>query len=182
LERAVNHLLLHEGKYDGKPVLLEQQGSIQVGNTGFTLIGTPDRIDLLPDGRLHLVDYKTGTPPSKAQQEAYEKQLLLAAAMAEAGGFAKLGPVEVARITYFGLGSGEKAVETEIDPELLGEQWARFTQLIRAYARPETGYVARRAVFETRFPGDYDHLSRFGEWQMSDRAQPVDVGGDADAA
>ena len=181
LERAVNHLLRHDAKYDGRPVLLEQRGSIAVGKTGFTLIGTPDRIDLLPDGRLHLVDYKTGTPPSKAQQEAFEKQLLLAAAMAEGGGFAKLGPMEVARITYFGIGSGEKAIETDLDPDMLAEQWARFTALIQAYAKPETGYVARRAVFETRFQLDYDHLSRFGEWQMSDRAQPVDIG-DADDA
>lgn len=182
LERAVSHLLRHDGKYDGKPVLLEQRGAVAVGNTGFTLMGTPDRIDLLPDGRLHLVDYKTGTPPTKAQQEVFDKQLLLAAAMAEAGGFAKLGPVDVARITYIGLGSGEKAVETELDADMIGEEWARFAQLIRAYAGPETGYVARRAVFETRFRLDYDHLSRFGEWQMSDRAQPVDLQGGDDAA
>jgi RecB family exonuclease len=174
--------LRHDGKYDGKPVLLEQRGAVAVGNTGFTLMGTPDRIDLLPDGRLHLVDYKTGTPPTKAQQEVFDKQLLLAAAMAEAGGFAKLGPVDVARITYIGLGSGEKAVETELDADMIGEEWARFAQLIRAYAGPETGYVARRAVFETRFRLDYDHLSRFGEWQMSDRAQPVDLQGGDDAA
>ena len=177
LERAVGHLLRHDAKFDGKPVLLEQRGAIKVGKTGFMLFGTPDRIDMLPDGKLHLVDYKTGTPPTKAQQEAFEKQLLLAAAMAERGGFADLGPVEVARITYVGLGSGEKAVETEIDQALLAEQWARFTQLIQAYAKVETGYVARRAVFETRFKLDYDHLARFGEWQMSDRAEAIAVGG-----
>ena len=180
LERAVNHLLRQDSKYDGRPVLVEQRGSITVGSTGFTLFGTPDRIDMLPNGRLHLIDYKTGTPPTKAQQEAFEKQLLLAAAMAERGGFPDLGPVEVARISYIGLGSGDKAVETEIDADLLAEQWVRFTQLVAAYAKPSTGYAARRAVFETRFQLDYDHLSRFGEWQMSDRAEPVTVGGGDD--
>ena len=178
LERAANHLLRNDAKYDGTSILVEQRGSALVGETGFTLFGTPDRIDLLPDGRLHLVDYKTGTPPTKAQQEAFDKQLLLAAAMAERGGFANLGRVEVARISYLGLGSGDKAVETEIDDQLLVEQWARFTLLIQAYADPATGYVARRAVFETRFPLTYDHLSRFGEWQMSDRAVAEKVGGD----
>ncbi|MBC7737107.1 MAG: double-strand break repair protein AddB [Candidatus Saccharibacteria bacterium] len=178
LDRATSHLLRNDAKYDGTPILLEQRGAALVGKTGFTLFGTPDRIDMLPDGRLHLVDYKTGTPPTKAQQEAFDKQLLLAAAMAERGGFADLGPVEVARISYLGLGSGDKAVETEIDDTLLAEQWARFTQLITAYADQTTGYVARRAVFESRFPLTYDHLSRFGEWQMSDRAVAVLVGVD----
>ena len=181
LDRAANHLLRQDSKYDGQSVLVEKRGTIRVGKTGFTLFGTPDRIDLLPDGRLHLIDYKTGTSPTKAQQEAFDKQLLLAAAMAEGGGFADLGPVEVARISYVGLGSGEKSVETEVDPQMLAQEWVRFTQLILAYAKAETGYAARRAVFETRFALDYDHLSRFGEWQMSDRAVGIAVGGADDA-
>ena len=176
LERATSHLLRQDSKFDGKPVLVEEKGSITVGAAGFTLFGTPDRIDLLPDGRLHLIDYKTGTPPTKPQQETFEKQLLLAAAMAERGGFRDLGRVEVARITYIGLGSGEKAVETELTPDLLEELWVRFTKLIDAYNRLETGYFARRAVFEMRYPLDYDHLSRFGEWQMSDTSPGFRVG------
>ena len=169
LQRATSHLLRQDGKFDGKPVLVEEKGSLVVAATGFTLIGTPDRIDLLPDGRLHLIDYKTGSPPTKPQQEAYEKQLLLAAAMAERGGFKGLGAVEVARITYIGLGSGDKAVETDLTPQMLDTLWERFIKLIVTYGRLDTGYSARRAVFESRYPLDYDHLSRFGEWQMSDR-------------
>ncbi|MEO8241643.1 MAG: double-strand break repair protein AddB [bacterium] len=180
LQRAAGHLLRQDGKYGGVPVLVEQVGSIGVSGTGFTLFGTPDRIDRLPDGRLQMIDYKTGSPPTKAQQEAFDKQLLLAAAMAERGGFAELGPSKVARISYVGLGSGDKAVEDEVTSEQLNEQWARFCLLISAYQTLETGYTARRAVFEARYPLDYDHLSRFGEWQMSDRAVGIWVGGDDD--
>ena len=61
----------------------------------FELYGTPDRIDALPDGWLHILDYKTGTPPTKKQQEQFDKQLLLAAAMAERGGFRQLGPMKI---------------------------------------------------------------------------------------
>ena len=177
LERAADHLLAQDTKHSGVPVLIEEKGQIAVGN-GFTLFGTPDRIDLLPDGRIHLIDYKTGTPPTEAQQENFDKQLLLAAAMVERGGFAELGRTEVARITYIGLGAGEKAVETEVTPEKLNEQWRRFSELIARYQRLDTGYAARRAVFEMRYARDYDHLSRFGEWQMSDRAQAIPVGGE----
>ena len=37
--------------------------------------------------------------------------------------------------------------------------------------------TARRALFEQRYDGDYDHLSRYGEWQTSDAALPEAVGG-----
>lgn len=181
LERAADHFLRHDTRYGGATVLLEEQGSLAVGATGFTLFGTPDRIDLLADGRLHLIDYKSGSPPTKPQQEAYDKQLLLAAAMAERGGFASLGRAQVARITYIGLGSGEKAVDAEVTSAELDDLWDRFCHLIAKYHLRETGYTARRAVFETRRSFDYDHLSRFGEWQMSDPAMAILLGGADDA-
>ena len=102
--------------------------------------------------------------------------LLLAAAMAERGGFAELGPSEVSKISYVGLGAGEKAVETDTTPDLLAVDWAKLITLISRYLSRTTGYAARRALFESRFAGEYDHLSRYGEWQMTDRANPQDVG------
>ena len=177
LERAADHLLSQDARHGGVPVLIEEKGRFSVTD-GFALFGTPDRIDRLPDGRFHLIDYKTGAVPTKAQQESFDKQLLLAAAMVERGGFAELGRGEVARITYVGLGSGAKAEETVLTSDALDEEWRRFTELISRYQQAETGYAARRAVFETRFARDYDHLSRFGEWQMSDRAVALKVGRD----
>ena len=178
LARVAGHVLAQDRKHDGEALLVETRGEIGVPELDFTLFGTPDRIDRLPDGRLRLIDYKSGTPPTEKQQKLYDKQLLLAAAMAERGGFADLGPVDVAEIAYVGLGAGEKAVETPLTPERISEEWERFVTLITRYHRRETGYAARRAVFEDRIEGDYDHLSRLGEWQMSDRAAPADVGED----
>ena len=179
--RAANHVLTQDRKRGGEVLLVESKGELTVPGHDFTLFGTPDRIDRLPDGRLHLIDYKSGTPPTKKQQDHYDKQLLLAAAMAERGGFAGIGPAEVAEISYIGLGAGEKAVETEITPEITGAEWDRFVTLITRYHRRTTGYTARRAVFEDRIEGDYDHLSRLGEWEMSDRAVPAPVGPEEDA-
>lgn len=181
LERAAGHLFREEAKHDGKPVLLEARGRIEVADTGFVLSGTPDRIDLLPDGRLHLVDYKNGTPPNKAMQESFDKQLILAAAMAERGGFAGLGKAEVAMFTYIGLGAGEKAEKTEVAPGMLEEQWERFVQLIENYQDRDTGYRSRRAVHQTMDTGDYDHLARYGEWAMTEPSVWTLVGGRDDA-
>lgn len=178
LERSADHFLVQEAKHGGTPVVLESPGSLRLDPPGFTLTGKPDRIDVLPDGRMHLIDYKTGTPPSVRQQEVYEKQLRLTAAMVERGGFDGLGPREVASFSYIGLGSGEKAVDSLRQDVDLDAEWERFTGLIRRYRLRATGFTARRAVFAERIEGDYDHLARYGEWQMTDRAVPVRVGGE----
>lgn len=176
LERAAGHFLTQDAKHGGAPVVLETPGALRLDPPGFTLTGKPDRIDALPDGRMHLIDYKTGAPPTERQQEVYEKQLRLTAAMVERGGFEGLGPREVASFSYIGLGSGEKAVETLRAAVDLDAEWQRFTRLITRYAQRATGYTARRAIFTERIEGDYDHLARYGEWQMTDHACPQDVG------
>ena len=177
LERAADHFLLQDQKRGGVTLKIETKGQTRVDGTDFTLSGTPDRIDLLPDGRLHLIDYKTGAPPTKAQQTVFDLQLHLAAAMAERGAFTP-DPLEVSRVTYIGLGASEKVEETALTPDEINTIWNRFVTLIKAYADPNTGYAARRAVFDLRSPGDYDHLARFGEWDMTDFAELIRVGQD----
>jgi len=175
ISRAADFFISHDGADGGVPVSLEQRGRIRLDPLDFELFGTPDRIDLLPDGRLHILDYKTGTPPTRKQQEQFDKQLLLAAVMAERGAFKEVGPTEVARITYVGLGTNPKLETTALTPEDLGRVWEDLHRLVRRYQSRQTGYTARRAVFASRFPGDYDHLARFGEWDMTDSATPEDV-------
>jgi double-strand break repair protein AddB len=151
----------------GQPVLLETSGAAAVAGQDFTLTGKPDRIDLLPDGRLLLIDYKTGDPPSEAEQKHFDKQLLLTAAMAENGAFAQLGLAEVARLVFLGLKAELKQVETDLEPGQVAQVWEEFGKLITAYSLPSQGYTARRAMQSERDLSDYDHLSRFGEWDMT---------------
>ena len=176
LERAVEHFLTEEAKHGGSAVVLETPGSLRIDPPGFTLHGKPDRIDALPDGRVHLIDYKSGTPPTARQQKAYDKQLILTAAMVERGGFEGLGPREVASFSYIGLGSGQKVEETPRARIDLEAEWEKFLRLIARYAQRATGYTSRRAVLSDRIDGDYDHLARYGEWQMTDHAAPTPVG------
>lgn len=177
LARAANFFLDVDGKDGGTPIILEKAGAVKVAPFDFRLTGTPDRIDRLPDGRLHILDYKTGNPPTQAMQKAFDKQLLLAAAMAERGGFSDLDPADVARITYVGLGSSPKVETTEITQEITAEVWEGLRALIAHYAKEASGYTARRAVQKERYAGDYDHLSRLGEWDTTDDPVPAPVGG-----
>ncbi len=175
IDRAADAFVRFSDGTGGVPVLVEQKGALRMQGQDFTLIGKPDRIDRLPDGRLHLIDYKTGTPPSKPQQKSFDKQLLLAAAMAELGGFPGLDPAEVATLTYVGVKGALKEVVTTLQPGEVAQVWAEFEKLIASYARPGLGYTARRAPHDKDYASDYDQLSRFGEWEMTADPVPEDL-------
>jgi double-strand break repair protein AddB len=165
--KAAEAFIAFSSSTGGQPVLVEKRGAATLPLLDFTLTGKPDRIDRLEDGRLLLIDYKTGAPPSEKEQTHFDKQLLLTAAMAENGAFAELGVAEVARIVFVGLKAELKVVESTLQPGQVAEVWADFAKLIAAYARPSQGYTARRAMKAELDAADYDHLSRFGEWDMT---------------
>jgi len=177
LSRVAPELTAYLAAQPGKIVLREDRAGWALPDLPFTLTAKPDRIDEWPDGRLHIIDYKTGMPPSKPQQERFAKQLLLQALMAHEGAFEALGPRDVARITYLGLGGGAlKAATTEIDEALLDTVRDGFFALIRTYLDKDQGFSARRAVEKDGRSGDYDHLARFGEWTMQDQSVTIHVG------
>lgn len=176
LGRAADFFLTFDAQRGGVPATLEEKGKVTLTGMDFTLEGTPDRIDILPDGRLHIIDYKTGKPPTEAQQEHFDKQLLLAAAMAERDAFKGLEGAEVELISYVGLGTNPEAVESTITPQITGEVWEGLYKLIAHYLGAASGFTARRAVTKERFEGDYDHLSRYGEWETTDDPVAEEVG------
>ncbi|MCC7320100.1 MAG: PD-(D/E)XK nuclease family protein [Rubellimicrobium sp.] len=149
------------------PHLFEERGAALIPGTGVTLTVKADRIDLTPDGRAVIHDYKTGTPPTVKQQNVFDKQLLLTAALIEAGGIAALGPVTVAGATYIGVGSRPQIVEAPLADNPPAQVWRDLSRLMQAWADPARGYTARMAMTSDRREGDHDHLSRFGEWDPS---------------
>lgn len=155
--------------------IAEEEGRATLLAGRFTLTARADRIDLLKDGRVHVYDYKSGTLPTPDQQKHFEKQLILEAAIAEAGGFAGLGRVEAAAYSYIHLGGDGETRTTVLDPGQTDAAWAELEKLVASYMDPTRGYVSRRAMFQERFPGDYDHLARYGEWGTSDAPCPEDM-------
>jgi ATP-dependent helicase/nuclease subunit B len=178
IEKAANAFITFSTTTGGTPVLLEEKGAARLEGLDFTLTGKPDRIDRLEDGRLMVIDYKTGDPPSKDEQKHFDKQLFLAAAMAERGAFPGLDPAEVARIAFVGVKAAFKTLEVDLQPGEVDAVWEDFGKLIASYATPAQGYTARRAMKSQKDLSDYDHLSRFGEWDMTAEAVAEGVGGD----
>src|SRR6056297_3942879 len=159
-----------------RPAALEQSGAATLRNLGVTLKAKADRIDIDDTGSLHIYDYKTGKPPSAKEQQYFDRQLLLEAAIAEQAGFGQIAPAPVARATFIGLGSKPDTVAAPLDKEPVAKVWAEFEELMRAYLEPDRGYTARRAVFKKADKGDYDQLARFGEWDITDPPDTAGVG------
>lgn len=158
-----------------RPIGFEVKGETRLEPLDFTIACRADRIDMDERGFLHLYDYKTGAPPSESQQKKFDKQLLIEAAMAEQGAFKDIGPAEVARALFIGLGTSMKEVSAPLGTEPPAKIWEELRLLIEAYFDPNQGYSSRRMLHLDTDHSDYDHLSRFGEWDRSATPTPEDL-------
>ncbi|MEX6506344.1 double-strand break repair protein AddB [Jiella sp. M17.18] len=153
-----------------------------------TLTGRADRIDVLTDGRVEILDYKTGAQPSLSQARALlAPQLPLEGAMVKLGAFADVAPAseksagkawEIADLVYVRLrertlyedrfaSAGGRSGES-VDPDALSEEaLKKFRGLVATYRQEQAAFVSRtRPFLAGDFSGDYDHLARAEEWSV----------------
>jgi ATP-dependent helicase/nuclease subunit B len=155
-----------------RPLATEISGGIVIETDGqpFRLTAKADRIDRLADGRMAILDYKTGRPPSvQSVKDGYAPQLPLEAVIADQGGFGNLPKGETGELAYLRLSGGNPpgeflpALGREAPEEAIANAWAGLAELIAKFDNPDEPYQAlTRAEFA--FAGDYDHLSRLDEW------------------
>jgi ATP-dependent helicase/nuclease subunit B len=161
---------------------VENSGRMLVG-AEFELTARADRLDMMPDGTIGIVDYKTGTPPSNDEVLSLAPQLPLEALIAESGGFAALGHRRVGSLEYYHIsGRGEGGAvcargvrEREMNGKpaislagALAEAKGRLEALVAYFADPGAEYLSRKIPRRGRvFAGDYDHLARVAEWSVS---------------
>jgi ATP-dependent helicase/nuclease subunit B len=154
------------------PCLVEKKGQVDLG--GFMLKARADRIDRDARGRLDIIDYKTGRPPSiKQVVSGLSPQLPLTAAIAKAGGFDGLPAAQIRELVYFRLGAPRDpgavlvVVPSKDAPDagvLADRQIGDLRRLVAAYADPAQPYLSRPRPQFVDWPGDYDHLARWREW------------------
>ncbi|WGW04560.1 double-strand break repair protein AddB [Tropicibacter oceani] len=155
------------------PAHFEVRGKAVIPALGFTLTGQADRIDIDDRGGAHIYDYKTGSAPTGPQQKQFDKQLLLEAAMVEKGAFKDLAPRHVERALFIALKPGDlKEVPAPLDESPPDKVWEELALLIAAYLDPAKGFSARRALMSDSDFAEFDHLSRLGEWDVTDPADP----------
>jgi ATP-dependent helicase/nuclease subunit B len=159
------------------PVALvtEAGGTLGLDRPGgrFELTGRADRIERRRDGGLAILDYKTGTPPSQKEVDAgLAPQLLLEAAMAQAGAFGEGVSGAAVELTYWhmtgGFHPGElrtlfKADAAAIAAAVAGAREA-LCALIDAYDAADRCYLSQpQPGLAPRF-SDYAQLARVAEW------------------
>ncbi len=158
-----------------KPLAVEVPGRLVLaGPAGpFELTAKADRIDRDNSadgaGRLVIIDYKTGLPPSASDVAlGFAPQLPLEAAIARAGGFEGVPAADVAALLFWRLSGGdppgsEVPVKGDI-ADLADQALAGLEALIRTFDDPDTPYRSvPRPSLAPRYT-DYAHLARVQEW------------------
>ncbi|HDZ73071.1 MAG TPA: double-strand break repair protein AddB [Aurantimonas coralicida] len=188
---AANYIAWERGRADRVVIRhAEIQAHWDFADLATTLAGRADRIDLLTDGSVEILDFKTGANPSVSQARALlAPQLPLEGAMAKLGAFADAGEVSrISDLVYVRL--RERALTEDrlatdggrngepVDPDALSDEaLAKFRALVAAFRDETKAFTSRtRPFLAGDFSGDYDHLARAQEWSIG-----ADEGGEVSA-
>ncbi|WP_417497348.1 double-strand break repair protein AddB [Maricaulis sp.] len=148
--------------------------TLDVPGGDWVLTGRSDRFDRQADGRIDIIDYKTGNAASAKEVAAgFDPQLPLTAAMArEAGVFPDFAG-DPAGLYYVRLpGNAVGGVETRIDStkatpsaaEMADQAIAELREWITRFDTETEPYLSQPRAKYVNDYGDYDHLARRGEW------------------
>ena len=179
IEKAIDFVVEFERGARGgiEHIFVERQGAIDIAlvdESAFRLTARADRIDSLRDGGARIIDYKSGSPPSRKQvKNGLVPQLTLEAAILMHGGFEgveAMAPAEAIYLKLGGANGGREAHAAGADADvakLAKEHLAELKDLLDQFASPETPYLSRPiAEFASRF-AEYDHLARVKEWSLT---------------
>lgn len=179
---ALNHVAdrLIDGEQlrrtNGRIIADEIKGEFMLPESSLLIKGKADRIDRLNDGTLAIFDYKTGAGPTQKQIKLFDRQLLIEAIMAEYGAFEDLAAAPTSLVSHIRLGrsGNDTLIELTDHPDYApGTALEELVKLLNAYMRQTQGYVSKRMVERENYSGDYDHLARFGEWDLTQSANTV---------
>jgi ATP-dependent helicase/nuclease subunit B len=155
-----------------RPLAAEIWGAIEIA--GVELGGKADRIDLMADRGLAIVDYKTGAPPSgKAVRDGYSLQLGLLGLIADRGGFAGIEGA-AACFEYWSLARDRSGALGYVKSPVGGrtgldaDDFTAMAERNFAWAAAQwlTGEEPFTAKLHPEYApyGDYDQLMRLDEW------------------
>jgi double-strand break repair protein AddB len=153
---------------EGQVLALETKGALPLPDVNFTLTGKADRLDRNAAGELLIYDYKGGKPPTEPDRKRGDRQLELEALIARSAGFEDLSDTEIAALEYIGFDAEHTAGKIAVSQQSLDDAWAELQELIAYYMHSDNGFTARDKPEALAYDGEYDQLSRFGEWRDSD--------------
>lgn len=147
---------------DIRQVFSETKGSFEINAPygKFTISAKADRVDITNDGKVNIIDYKTGQAKKlKEVRSGYAPQLPIEGLIKAAEGY------EINDLIYWRLGKEELRVKDDIE-KVLETNLKRITKLIHDFDKEETPYQCRPNSAYAPKQSDYDHLARVKEWSV----------------
>jgi ATP-dependent helicase/nuclease subunit B len=141
-----------------------------------TLAAKADRIDITRGGKVRIVDYKTGLPPTaRSVEEGRSLQLRMEALLVGEGGYSEIdasgisGPEPVADLSYWHIPGkrGEAGRVVSVTPPqggIVRSSREGIKALLEDFADPGKGYPSEPLEREASAFSDYKHLARIEEW------------------
>ena len=169
-EKTVDWLIGAELKYrpEVKQVHNEVEGSFSFEAPAgkFTITAKADRVDETKDGKINIIDYKTGRARSKKEVETGKApQLPIEGLIAQAGGFAGIDKKAVAELIYWQLGRKETVIGGDMEATL-NRNLENIAKLINLFDFEDTPYLSRPNPKNVPEYSDYEHLARVKEWSV----------------
>lgn len=169
-EKIVDWIVKQENAYRGdiKQIHSEIEGSLEFDAPAgkFIITAKADRVDETKDGKINIIDYKTGQARSKKEiQTGYAPQLPIEGLIARYGGFNNILAQEVAGLIYWKLADKEIAVDDKVD-DVLEQNFKNIQELIALFDFDTTAYIAKPNPKYVTANKDYEHLARVKEWSV----------------
>lgn len=151
-----------------------------LGKGQFTLTAKADRIDVMQDGTVEIIDYKTGSVPSLKEVKAgFAPQLPLEGYILTQGGFKDVNQKYVSDLLYWHLSvKEEKAkltslIKNQDEEDIIEDAYKGLQCLISIFNNENTPYESCPAPQKAPRYNDYEHLSRSKEW-LNDAEEDTD--------
>ena len=132
----------------------------------FVLTAKADRVDETKDGKINIIDYKTGRARSKKEVETGKApQLPIEGLIAQAGGFAGIDKKAISELIYWQLGRKETVIGGDMEATL-NRNLENIAKLINMFDFKDTPYLSRPNPKNVPEYSDYEHLARVKEWSV----------------
>ncbi|MGC6517819.1 MAG: double-strand break repair protein AddB [Candidatus Puniceispirillaceae bacterium] len=143
-----------------------------IGAREFAVTAKADRIISHENNHVTIIDYKTGTiPTKKSVQKGRSTQMLVETALVKSGGYQKIGKdLALRSLSYCKLaGRGDEIGKfTDVTPKDLNDHDLLETiqELIGRFESPDMPYHSEPDPRGRQAYSDYRHLARIKEWRV----------------
>ncbi len=136
----------------------------------FEIYAKADRVDETLDGKINIIDYKTGrTRTATEVKRGYAPQLPIEGLIAAEGGFDNINKADINSLMYWKLGAETITIDDALS-DILNQTKEHILEVINLFDFETTGYLSRPNPKNAPEYSDYEHLARVKEWSVKEES------------